>query len=89
MCAAVQEEIYCLLGASEARLAQEAARVDYDLRLDEEQVVEQGRRRKMKLMEARGTACLHAISLSFSFSLSLSLSLSLSACVSCDAAAAV
>jgi anoctamin-10/anoctamin-7 len=47
-----EDEIYCLMGATERRLRREADRVDYDLPLDTDQVLAIGRDRGMKLVKS-------------------------------------
>jgi anoctamin-10/anoctamin-7 len=47
-----EDEIYCLIGATERRLRREADRVDYDLPLDTDQVLAIGRDRGMKLVKS-------------------------------------
>jgi len=47
-----EDEIYCLIGATERRLRREADRVDYDLPLDTDQVLAMGREKGMKLVKS-------------------------------------
>jgi hypothetical protein len=47
-----RSEVYCLIGATEARLEQEAARIDYDLLLSPEQAIEYGASKGVSLAKA-------------------------------------
>jgi hypothetical protein len=50
-----KDEVYCLIGAPEWRLRQEADRLDHDVELDVRETIKQGKKFRVKLFEAVGS----------------------------------